>query len=250
MWKAPVIFAYECYPHGAQPGPNLSGRGSLGSVVGGTLSSRPMFGAPGWAVDNCIFDAGSLPITSMLANSSGDYTLLFWGAFSFFDSWGGPFTISNNGGGNNTLFVSPNGGASSIDIWHSSNTVASGVTKEEYTVDGEAPHLFITSRSGTRQRCWFDGALRSDQTFATAIDTSNAAYQVVFGGSRDGHNSTGTFGFIAFLAADIMTDALARSLYDPRTRWDLYWMPSTTTYAFLSSTPATPVGAKIIFRHA
>lgn len=39
------------------------------------------------------------------------------------------------------------------------------------------------------------------------------------------------------------------ALYDPATRWDLYWVPGRRVFFDVAAAPSTPEGAKIIFRN-
>lgn len=128
------------------------------------------------------------------------------------------------------------GGAIVVAIYGSALNVAESTSTSAVAVDGW--HLWVwTFAAGTHQ-LYRDGV---------AIATTNGVY-----GSETTLNSSTTYGLccgqdatgsngllgeqchVLLYPRRVLTAADVWSLYDPRSRWDLYWRPSTRVYVSVS----------------
>jgi hypothetical protein len=96
-------------------------------------------------------------------------------------------------------------------------------------------HVVLTA--GATQDIWFNGVRVASEafTYGTAVDTTNFYLHTYKGGATFPHNGALTHFSIW---PRQLSDAEVYALYDPATRWDLYWQPKVMVPVFIGAAGA------------
>jgi hypothetical protein len=119
---------------------------------------------------------------------------------------------------------------------------SSGIaTPSRSVLQNKWQHLTAVELSANSRACYLDAANKGTDTTSVSVTLPSNAVESIgkydAPGGGTGNNLNGTIADVRVYNR-ALTDAEVWELYDPRSRWDLYWQPNTRAYSFMSAAAA------------
>jgi hypothetical protein len=214
----------------------LNGAGNFGTTMAATTIGGLAASFSG-ATDAYLQKASS--IGTFVASP---FTVSIW-CYETASSGGSKLWVANQGGGFNGYYLQI---VTATPQWQAFDGSTGSVTPTSNVTLNTWQHITAIEYSSTSRACFLNGASKGTDTTSITPGLVKGNVFETLAAQSDG---TGRF---TGLIADVriynraLTDAEVWALYDPRSRWDLYWQPNTRAYSFMSAIAAGTAGYLLV----